>query len=204
MNSAHKDGVAKGLCKECGSEVRKPGTKFCDQQCYIKYRHKMKLRNIETRVCQNCRKEFKKPRNSAGVFCSRACFHEWQKQNAKLKMGACRNCGEPLKPKLERKNGHVYQRKFCTRTCYKAYLNKRKEKSICPICGKEIETRGYRRRYCSTECRNKARPRSDAPKTCRRVLMKHHEDMKHDSQRLTTKFLAKLVGCACPKVKGDA
>jgi hypothetical protein len=35
---------------------------------------------------------------------------------------------------------------------------------------------------------------------CRMILKVHHEEMKDDPERLTTKFIAKMVGCKCRRV----
>jgi hypothetical protein len=38
-------------------------------------------------------------------------------------------------------------------------------------------------------------------KGCKRILLQHHEDLKHDPERLSTKFIADVAGCSCRIVK---
>lgn len=36
---------------------------------------------------------------------------------------------------------------------------------------------------------------------CKQILQQHHEDLKHDPERLSTKFIADVAGCSCRIVK---
>lgn len=35
---------------------------------------------------------------------------------------------------------------------------------------------------------------------CVRILKKHHEELSHDPEHLTTEFIASLVGCKCSRI----
>jgi hypothetical protein len=65
----------------------------------------------------------------------------------------------------------------------------------CGKCGKHIgKIVGRKREKVSHE---KSRSRN----SCRLILKKHHEDMKNDPERLSTKFIADVAGCSCRVVK---
>jgi hypothetical protein len=36
---------------------------------------------------------------------------------------------------------------------------------------------------------------------CKEILQQHHEDLKDDPERLSTKFIADVAGCSCRIVK---
>jgi hypothetical protein len=38
-------------------------------------------------------------------------------------------------------------------------------------------------------------------KTCRRIIKYHHDTMKDDPERLSSKFLLELTGCKCDKLQ---
>jgi hypothetical protein len=100
--------------------------------------------------------------------------------------------------------------KYCSQECFwnrpKKYPPIPKEIVHCPVCGREFERSRRKKKYCSMECSLNGRfpNRPKNPSTCKQILLTHHEEMKEDPERLTTKFLAKMIGCACPKIRGHA
>jgi hypothetical protein len=80
----------------------------------------------------------------------------------------------------------------------KVHMNKNGGVSFCGKCKKYIGQRGklanhHRGEIPIEESRSK--------NACRLILKKHHEDMKNDPERLSTKFIADVAGCSCRVVK---
>lgn len=46
---------------------------------------------------------------------------------------------------------------------------------------------------------NRSRPNNGH--ACMKILKQHHEDLKHDPERLSTKFIADVVGCRCRRLE---
>lgn len=70
--------------------------------------------------------------------------------------------------------------------------------AICRNCGNEFlrDKKNYKRKYCSDECANEKRPKI----SCQKILKNHHENLITDPNRLSTEFIADLVGCECKTV----
>ncbi len=84
----------------------------------------------------------------------------------------------------------------------------------CQDCGIQITGK---KRFCN-ECRNKRLKRNSqkymkkymknhnvglsvTKDSCEDILKNHHERLKHDPERLSTKFIADVAGCSCRIVK---
>jgi len=74
-----------------------------------------------------------------------------------------------------------------------AYYKERRK--IDPIFAEKLRTRSHN---WYMKKRNKKPPRISAAK---RELINHHETMKDDPERLSTTFIANLVGISCKRVK---
>lgn len=86
---------------------------------------------------------------------SRANRKKKQKGETLKLTSYCQECGKPLSEK--RRN-----QLFCNEKCRYEYHNRRKEHvpytCVCEICGQEFIAYGNpKRRFCSSNCRNKAR-----------------------------------------------
>ncbi|QOY37053.1 HNH endonuclease [Anaerobacillus isosaccharinicus] len=87
-------------CKQCGHTFAgKKGLNYCSDEC--KY---------ETRICPQCSKKFKVPRNWVykKTFCSRKC----QGRSEAKHISTCENCSSEFTGRNNRMN------KFCSRKCF--------------------------------------------------------------------------------------
>jgi len=192
-------------CGNCGKTFTRFQTnsgKFCSRACFQEWRHKH-TEKARIRICKNCGREFLKRTNNKGIFCSFACFIKWIKAHKILRMRICEICGKEFEWKkfeYNTKRGH-HKGRFCSRKCFLKYWIKPKKMIDCPKCGTQFRQTQYHKKYCSRECYSAGRSKSGKSRqeVCRELLKKHHDDMKGDPERLTTNFMANLVGCSCPK-----
>jgi hypothetical protein len=63
----------------------------------------------------------------------------------------------------------------------------------------KLHLKGYQKEY-RTRPEVKAR---GINRVCLFQLFLHHEQLKYDPERLTTEFMANLIGCTCKRVKGS-
>jgi hypothetical protein len=112
------------------------------------------------------------------------------------------------------KDGLQYHCKYCQnprktarRTHQFRSINGEKK---CSKCFKILSTENfYKNHQCfdglhpwCKECyKIYVRNRPSEGRSCRKILLKHHEDLKHDPERLSTKFIADVVGCRCRRLE---
>ncbi len=101
--------------------------------------------------CKFCGDEFEGEYQAKQKYCSARCRKNWwlklqkEENDSHKKEIPCKNCGKMFMQK--RKDQH-----FCNKRCGNAdYAKRRKVKSKCVQCGKEI-TSANKRKYCD-ECR---------------------------------------------------
>ena len=153
--------------KRCKFRIREH--QFCSKDCYLKFHS----RNTKPVSCAECGKPVKwrfdynkLNRNHGHKFCSKKCLHDWRDKNVlpklrkdpalrvrRLKMPFERTC--PICNKtFEAVNK---KRIYCSEKCFnKHFREKRKIKTACTQCGKEILQDKYgvgkHKPFCSKEC----------------------------------------------------
>lgn len=198
----------KGNCLNCGKEfVKLPNRMmFCNKECYLIYKKSHK--KDRSTVCKNCGGIFQRKYNSAGKFCCFKCAMEYRRAHRIKRIRVCKYCGKEFEFKKysDGKSGHRYGI-YCSKACgWAGHRKKPKmptEIATCQNCGEEFEKSELRKKYCSIKCyrEDRSKNRTGNPRSCRTILKEHHEKMKEDPERLTTSFIAKMVGCACPKIE---
>lgn len=129
--------------------------------------------------CVNCRKKFSYyPSNRSGKFCSPECYHKYNRgknhpwYKGKIKV-PCSQCGKEIERyphEMEENEDH-----FCSLECRGEWLSEHLQgennpnwkggvlQKLCEWCGEPFEVprpgvgTKYKRRFCSSECRGKAR-----------------------------------------------
>ena len=165
------------ICKHCGSEfIGNENNKFCSKECKINNLKENK--KIYNHICIVCGQTFKN-RNKKGSFCSdkckknhrylltcKYCGKEFTSNNKKKKYCSnecylsltknnrekciCRNCNKEF---YKRSSGGD-KNLFCSQACSGEYI-KKNIKRYCTTCGSELK--GNNRKYCSDECKKKAK-----------------------------------------------
>ena len=74
------------LCPNCGEPITNlPGfhrlRKYCSDKCRYDFNHMKKRKSVFT--CKQCGKSFSDYKHIKRSFCSRSCFHAYQKETCK-------------------------------------------------------------------------------------------------------------------------
>jgi hypothetical protein len=118
----------------------------------------MKITEIK---CGNCGKLFKGYESSARKYCSHRCANsitiQKKKENAVWIKYQCLQCGKDFsilasQMRVREKTAKV---QYCSLVCYFAAI-KTKER-LCLFCEKSFSPQRATTKYCSAECKNKAR-----------------------------------------------
>ena len=99
-------------------------------------------------VCEQCKKEYKKPLSKAkgSRFCTKVCKDNF---TSKQEEKHCLNCNKIFKSKRGKK--------YCSRSCYLSHNMLERVSLNCGFCAKEyVKPKGYETKYCSKDCQNKA------------------------------------------------
>lgn len=150
-------------CKYCGKPLTRrqiqAGSKCCSRTCGQRYAASLKVAPPLPEVnCEICGKPLTEKQIKNGCkCCSSKCgalngARKKQKPVAEVK---CKNCG-----KLLTRAQISHSCKFCSRECSvemakesQREADQKLYKKKCAACGKEFTSVGFRRRYCSDECR---------------------------------------------------
>ena len=142
----------KGVCLNCGKILSGKKTKFCCTECEEYYDKHQTYEQVEAKyyrvgipirefVCANpdCGKHvyIRDPRDKRTRFCCGGCREEYFKHPAKYKRGV----------------SHVSPLTRRTTKIHKESWYERK----CEWCGKTFGTKYKEKKYCSKECRVKAK-----------------------------------------------
>lgn len=164
-------------CENCGKEfiTDTPMCKTCCTQCknemISKTEHKTKDKSI-VKICPTCKKEFKVMyKHRKKKFCSKQCRIKILRTKCaycgkmisyysnRVKKYCCSECFQKHRkekhPRYKNKCvicGKSCERKYCSSRCF----GKNRLKAVVCICGKTIKEGKISKKYCSTECLNKA------------------------------------------------
>lgn len=163
------------LCDWCNKEItltpvkrckfRKRLHQFCSKVCYLSFHS----RKTKTLYCHSCGKPItakfdysKLRRNGWRKFCSKACLHNWRReqQHSRQKklllhpetVKTCPQCKLQFKPTSKKT---IYCSDRCKNTYY---TEKSKQPANCTQCGTSMLQSKYnnkRRPFCSIKCLNK-------------------------------------------------
>jgi predicted nucleic acid-binding Zn ribbon protein len=117
-------------------------------------------------ICQCCGKEFKSKANSQ-KYCSQECYGKARAARDKAarekrkEQAVCIVCGKTFKRK-------TYE-KTCSEECKKVLM--KKDEVVCKTCGKPFSPTKEHRKFCSTECKEKAKyvPKEKKPKPLKKI-----------------------------------
>lgn len=107
---------------------------------------------LNKHVCSFCGNEYENYFKES-KYCSKECYKEYRKSNAKLKNHICLNCGESF-------DAHDSNTIYCSKKCAGEARRNRIE-CVCENCGKTFErgkymTERHNGNFCSKECFAKA------------------------------------------------
>jgi len=154
--------IIEKVCINCGKkyEVHKSriNSLYCSKICHYEYK---KNNSGSVRKCVECGKEFYAKGNPKGrLLCSKKCRSEHKKTG---KIVECSNCGKKIYKRIY--NIKKSKNLFCCINCANEYQKCVMIKLNCKICGKEFfvypseisntEKRGWKKLYCSNNCRVK-------------------------------------------------
>lgn len=99
-------------------------------------------------ICKCCGREYEDYFKDS-KYCSKECYKNFRKENAKLKEKQCPICGELFKPKTE-------STIFCSKEC-RGINDRNRVSCLCDNCGKEFErikseVDKNNRHFCSKKC----------------------------------------------------
>lgn len=107
-------------------------------------------------TCVVCGKDFTRKASNVDNLdsepscCSQECYHN--KRNTQVEY-ECDNCGEPFK--IAKLRTERSDNNYCSRNCHDEH-KKEKSRTVCQFCGKEFNSKGRNRKYCSQECYGKS------------------------------------------------
>lgn len=170
------------ICEQCGIafSTTSDSQKYCSASCKAAARwsrRKVTLRDLSDELweCPRCHKMFV-PSHWQQKYCSRECKEIAKRErygnardNRRIgKTRICSMCGEEFA--CHYGGGTVYCSDECRRMAKSERIardgRKKRERErrelpqievICPICGNEFETHVTNKKYCSADCRRKAR-----------------------------------------------
>ena len=156
-------------CAYCGEQIENhrgdyvAKLRFCNMDCYNKYRNLKRKKGPEPNVtCAKCGKQFYLPKSRLAkirdglAFCSISCASSYrmQKKNSVFRedMNAtCAYCGR----KFHKKPSHLSGLNFCSVDCKRKYHDSRRVVKHCLTCGKEfsvVPSKKDTAKFCSVAC----------------------------------------------------
>src|SRR3990167_5843056 len=121
------------------------GRKHCSRKCA----DLSKRTTPEFSLCETCGKKTKNKRGRIRRFCSQQCFWKAPKEKV-LEERNCPNCKKTFRPRWD-------IQEFCSRKC--GYQNRSLPRGNCLHCGKSLEGKPTRVKYCSHQCHALDRPK---------------------------------------------
>lgn len=161
-------------CNWCHGPIEPGSGRFCSRECARSMTQSVAMRDIRVMdtavkaawtlinrtnkpklICEACGGGFHPHRDSAGRFCSRACYDSMNG----IKVRDCAVCGETFKPKND--SGVC-----CSRACAIRHAKIRLKERLsleareCVECGASFTPKTDSSRFCGDQCSNRARKRT--------------------------------------------
>ena len=160
------------ICPVCNKEFApnpaRPNQRYCSRRCTTRAAAHRQTRRItaerralrEKFVCTVCGKAFVAG-NTRAKYCSVRCASEaLRRRHGIMPTGqkVCQSCGRTFVAgsNAQRHCPECREKRILARRMAAAEQRAQRDRSVCPVCGKEFEATHHLACYCSRQCRRKA------------------------------------------------